>query len=101
MPWGSMGSIWAEFGLDYTKFQQGVQQVTKELVTPVSYTHLTEKMVKFNQTFGMTELERAFGEAYNALLNHMHLGPFMIPTYAAANKTAAVYVDADVYKRQM
>jgi len=28
-----MGSIWAEFGLDYTKFQQGVQQVTKELVT--------------------------------------------------------------------
>lgn len=33
MPWGSMGSIWAEFGLDYTKFQQGVQQVTKELVT--------------------------------------------------------------------
>ncbi len=33
MPWGSMGSIWAEFGLDYTKFQQGVQQVTRELVT--------------------------------------------------------------------
>ena len=33
MPWGSTGSIWAEFGLDYTKFQQGVQQVTKELVT--------------------------------------------------------------------
>ena len=33
MPWGSMGSIWAEFGLDYTKFQQGVQQVTQELVT--------------------------------------------------------------------
>ncbi|MBP8954071.1 MAG: phage tail tape measure protein, partial [Armatimonadetes bacterium] len=28
-----MGSIWAEFGLDYTKFQQGVQQVTQELVT--------------------------------------------------------------------
>lgn len=68
---------------------------TARIVTYAAGFEYTEKMVKFNQTFGMTELERAFGEAYNALLNHMHLGPFMIPTYAAANKTAAVYVDAE------
>lgn len=68
---------------------------TARIVTYAAGFEYTEKMVKFNQTFSMQMLDRAFGEAYNALLNHIHLGSFMAATYAAANKTAAVYVDAE------
>jgi hypothetical protein len=37
----------------------------------------------------MTELSRAMGEAYNALLNHIHLYPILSYDYPAKNKTAA------------
>lgn len=49
----------------------------------------TEEMEKFNESFNITILNKAFGEAYNALLNHLHLGPFITATYAAGNQTAA------------
>lgn len=47
----------------------------------------------FNQTFNFELLNRAFGEAYNAILNHLHLGPIISFAYKAANKTAAQYVN--------
>jgi hypothetical protein len=51
----------------------------------------------------MTILNQAFGEAYNALLNHIHIFPILAgpavnysaPGYASANKTAAVWTKAD------
>ena len=63
----------------------------------------TQDMVKYNQTWNMTILNQAFGEAYNALLNHLHIFPILAgpnlnysnPGYAAANKTAVVYTKAD------
>lgn len=63
----------------------------------------TQDMVKYNQTWNMSILNKAFGEAYNALLNHMHLYPILIgpalnyssPGYASANKTAVQYTKAD------
>ena len=63
----------------------------------------TEDMVKYNQTWNMTILNQAFGEAYNALLNHIHIFPILAgpavnysaPGYASANKTAAVWTKAD------
>ncbi|MNJ58653.1 hypothetical protein D3C77_542970 [compost metagenome] len=38
-------------------------------------------------------LNKAFGEAHNALLNHLHLAPIIKHTYKAANKTGPVYVN--------
>jgi hypothetical protein len=63
----------------------------------------TQDMVKYNQSWNMTILNQAFGEAYNALLNHIHLYPILIgpalnyasPGYAAANKTATVWTKVD------
>lgn len=63
----------------------------------------TQDMVKYNQTWNMTILNQAFGEAYNALLNHIHIFPILAgpavnysnPGYASANKTATVWTKAD------
>lgn len=54
----------------------------------------TKEMQAFNQTFNFELLNRAFGEAHNALLNHLHLGPIIEHNYKTANKTGPVYVDA-------
>src|SRR3954471_5207247 len=40
----------------------------------------TKEFVRFNQTWRMTEVAEAFGEAYNKLLNHLHLGPITTST---------------------
>ena len=50
----------------------------------------TLEVEKFDETWRITELNRALGEAYNALLNHIHLYPTIIShNYPAKNKTAA------------
>lgn len=48
----------------------------------------TKKMIDFNETFNIEMLNKAMGEAYNALLNHIHLYPIIGYNYKAANKTA-------------
>lgn len=48
----------------------------------------TKKMIDFNETFNVEMLNKAMGEAYNALLNHLHLSPIIDFAYKAANKTA-------------
>lgn len=53
----------------------------------------TKELSIFNQTFNLEMLNQAFGEAHNAILNHLHLGPFIDFQYKAANKTGPVYVD--------
>lgn len=55
----------------------------------------TKEMELFNQTFNLEMLNRAFGEAHNAMLNHMHLAPIIKFNYKAANKTGPVYLKAD------
>ncbi|RIJ63611.1 hypothetical protein [Rummeliibacillus sp. POC4] len=55
----------------------------------------TKELEMFNQTFNFEMLNRAFGEAHNAILNHMHLAPIIQFSYKAANKTAAVYTDPE------
>jgi hypothetical protein len=37
----------------------------------------TEDFVEFNQTWRATENAVAFGEAYNKLMNHLHMGPIV------------------------
>ncbi|MEW6540576.1 MAG: hypothetical protein AB1402_03025 [Bacillota bacterium] len=48
----------------------------------------TKFMKDFNQSFSVEMLNKAIGEAYNALVNHIHLYPIFAFTYPAANKTA-------------
>jgi hypothetical protein len=53
----------------------------------------TKELELFNQTFNLELLNRSFGEAHNAILNHLHLNPILSFAYKAANKTAVVFVD--------
>jgi hypothetical protein len=62
---------------------------TIPIVTYAAGMQWTEDMVLYDKTWEATEANRAFGEAYNALLNHIHLSPILTYTYAAKNKTAA------------
>ena len=50
----------------------------------------TEDMIEYDRSYEIAMNSRAFGRAYNYLLNHLHLSPIIAYTYAAANKTAAV-----------
>lgn len=49
----------------------------------------TEDMIEFDRTWSMELNSQAFGRAYNALLNHLHLSPIIGGTYGAPNATAA------------
>lgn len=55
----------------------------------------TKEMEIFNQTFNFELLNKAFGEAHNAILNHLHLGPIIGHSYKVTNKTGPVYIKAD------
>lgn len=48
----------------------------------------TKEMKDFNDFFSVEILNRAMGEAYNAKLNDMYLGPIIKYQYKASNKTA-------------
>jgi hypothetical protein len=48
----------------------------------------TKEMKDFNDSFSVEILNRAMGEAYNALLNHIHLYPIISFNYGPNNKTA-------------
>ena len=54
----------------------------------------TEDMIEYDHDFEMEQLNRAFGEAYNALLNHIHLYPIISFNYESDNQTKAEDVDA-------
>ena len=47
----------------------------------------TREMKDFNDSFSIELLNRAMGEAYNALLNHIHLYPIISFDYQDSNKT--------------
>lgn len=55
----------------------------------------TKEMDIFNQTFNFELLNKAFGEAHNALLNHLHLAPIIKYRYKETNKTAPIYIKPD------
>lgn len=64
----------------------------KDTVPIITYTgglNWTEDMVLYDKTWEIAEANRSMGEAYNALLNHIHLFPILNYAYAAKNKTAA------------
>lgn len=50
----------------------------------------TEDMMEYDQSYQVGMNARAFGRAYNYLLNHLHLSPILSATFSGANATAAV-----------
>lgn len=61
---------------------------TARIVTYTAGFEYTKEMKDFNDSFSVEILNRAFGEAYNALLNHIHLYPIISFSYEANNQTA-------------
>lgn len=70
---------------------------TTKVVSFVTYAagiEYNEDIIEYNQTWKVTEVAIAFGEAYNKLLNHIHLYPIISDTYTttggglSAQKTA-------------
>ena len=49
----------------------------------------TEDMIEYDRSYEVGMNARAFGRAYNYLLNHLHLAPILAYTYTAPNQTAA------------
>jgi hypothetical protein len=49
----------------------------------------TEDMIEFDKTWDITLNNRAFGRAYNYLLNHLHLSPILTYSYTAPNQVPA------------
>lgn len=56
----------------------------------------TEDMIEFDRTWNIELNNRAFGRAYNALLNHLHLSPIIGYSYGGGNLTAADTTGADL-----
>lgn len=49
----------------------------------------TEDMIEFDRSYEIGMNARAFGRAYNYILNHNHLSPIIAFTYGGGNSTAA------------
>lgn len=49
----------------------------------------TEDMIEFDRTWDISLNNRAFGRAYNYLLNHLHLSPIIAHSFSGGNATAA------------
>lgn len=88
---GSRVIFLAHAELEEVKF--GTRKIgVKDTVPIITYTagfQWTEDMTMYDKTWEVAENNRAMGEAYNALLNYLHLNPVLAYTYAAKNKTAA------------
>lgn len=61
---------------------------TARILTYTAGFEYTKQMKDFNQSFQVEMLNKAMGEAYNALCNHLHFAPILDFAYPAANKTA-------------
>lgn len=73
----------------------------KDVVPIITYAtgfQWTEDMEEYDTTWEAEEANQAIGEAYNALLNHLHLYPIISYAYAAGNTTAWV-AGATTYER--
>lgn len=50
----------------------------------------SKDLVVYNRLWDVAIVERQMGIAHNALLNHLHLNPYIAYSYASSNQTAAV-----------
>ncbi|MBT9177460.1 MAG: hypothetical protein DDT20_01793 [Firmicutes bacterium] len=64
-----------------------VQGPTARILTFAAGFEYTKEILDFNETFRPEMLNRALGEAHNALLNDIHLRPIITHSYTGANLT--------------
>jgi len=92
MKWALAGKVVFTEWIEGQEVRFGVLEAvhgpTARILTYAAGFEYTKEIVDFNESFRVELLNRAVGEAYNALLNHMHLAPILTFTYPAANKTA-------------
>lgn len=62
----------------------GVEKVVS-FVTYAAGLEYDEDILEYNQTWRLSEIGVAFGEAYNKLLNHIHLYPIISATYTTTS----------------
>jgi hypothetical protein len=74
---------------------QAEQGPIARILTYTAGFEYTKEMKDFNEAFSVEILNRGIGEAYNALLNHIHLSPILTFDYKQANKTAYQGADGD------
>ncbi len=72
---------------------------TVPIITYAAGLQWTEDMIMYDKTWEITEANRAMGEAYNALLNHIHLYPILNYNYASKNQTAAATTGATLLEK--
>lgn len=90
--WGPGGFVFEEL-VEGEEVKFGHIQSSEAAVTQRSFgvgVEYTKKLVMFNQLWQIARIERAVGEAHNALLNHLHLNPIISYTYTSPNQTAGV-----------
>lgn len=56
----------------------------KHYATGIQY---NKDIFVYNELFRLSNLERQFGIAFNAMMNHLHFAPILTYSYAAANQT--------------
>jgi hypothetical protein len=74
--------------VEFGTLQKGVP-ATGVIQTYAAGFEWTEDMIEFDRTWSIELNNQAFGRAYNALLNHLHLSPIIGGTYGAGNSTSA------------
>lgn len=67
---------------------QAEQGPVARILTYTAGFEYTKEIKDFNEAFSVELLNRSMGEAYNALLNHIHLYPILSFSYQSANQTA-------------
>ena len=65
-----------------------------QIVTYAAGIEYSEDMIEFNQTWRLSEVGEAFGEAYNKLLNHIHLYPIVSGTYETTGASLSAQKEA-------
>lgn len=64
----------------FGRLAEGETQTVK-FYTYAAGIEITEDMVEYNETWNITEASTAMGEAYNKVLNHMHMSPIISESY--------------------
>ena len=86
--WALTGTVYFTEHLEGEEIKFGKLQAEKgptaRILTYTAGFEYTKEMKDFNEAFSVEILNRAIGEAYNALLNHMHLSPFIAATYTSS-----------------
>lgn len=75
------------------------EEVTVKIKTWAAGFQITEDMKVYNELFQIDDMARAMGEAYNKLLNHLHLSPILEFAYTNTGGnagTAAVKKQAQI-----